>query len=382
MSIRRSIHHSLRKGLLSILFLLLSFQSLANVDCKNQWGKVQVKSASPCVISLVASEEPSSLLVNGAQWNPHKETFSLKMKLKNPETLTGLKVTFYTRGEPTASWTLPLYTDPEYNLLQNDFPAWVSIPFGDLEWLTKKNLPELTFDGMSIYFATKPTGVPLELEIEKVKRTSKPNKGKVSITFDDGYLTNYTAAEIMAPFKLRGTAYIIPKAIGLKGHLKEEHLIKMKEMGWSLSAHLTTPVTQIKDLDGVIKEAKAYVTKWGSAKTADHFALPLGKYNPSVLSTLKNYFKTIRLAGGHTQTLPVQDQYRLKTINVISNMSPEDVYKKCVAALNNGEWAILMFHYLDDPSKGALNYSSSNYKKLMELLAKHRGDVLPVDEVF
>jgi hypothetical protein len=185
----------------------------------------------------------------------------------------------------------------------------------------------------------------------------------------------------MAPLKLAGTAYIIPKAIDKKGHLSSKDLSQIKKWGWSISAHLTTPVTQIKNLPQVLKETKAQIMQRGNSASAEHFALPLGKYDAETLEILKKYFKSVRLAGGHAETLPVQDHYRLKTINVTQAMPPEEVFEWCKKSILNKEWAILMFHYLDQPEKGELNYSSKNYKKLMNLLKPYAQYVKTVEQV-
>jgi peptidoglycan/xylan/chitin deacetylase (PgdA/CDA1 family) len=155
----------------------------------------------------------------------------------------------------------------------------------------------------------------------------------------------------------------------------------MKNWGWSLSTHHESPVTQIQNLEKEMQETKKAVAKWSDQKTARYFALPLGKYNPSVFTVLKKEFKAIRLAGGGFETLPVKDPYRLKTINITQQMPPEEVYQMCKKAIENKEWAILMFHYLGRPEKGDLNYSVENFKRLIEKLNGLKPYIKPMDWV-
>jgi hypothetical protein len=62
-------------------------------------------------------------------------------------------------------------------------------------------------------------------------------------------------------------------------------------------------------------------------------------------------------------------------------MKPQEVFEKCVKAVKNKEWAILMFHYIDRPEKGDLNYSSKDYKELMKLLRTYSKSVQTVEQV-
>ena len=375
---------SISRCLSSLIIATLYLGSVyAKVECKKQWGKVKVDSSKACRVILPTVDEPSSLLINGAKWSPNKEAMSFKIKISNPQFLGGFKLTFFSRGKAEASYTLPLYSEPEYNIFQHDLPTWLSIPFSDLKWEgKKKDISNVKFDGMTLYLATTGKNGNTTIDFLDMKKNKKPKNGFISITFDDGYKSNFLAAQIMAPFNLKGTAYLIPKVINKKGYLSERQLKQLKDLGWSLSTHLTTPVTEIKKLETEVLKAKSQVQRWGNKKMASHFALPLGRYNKSSLAILKKHFKSIRLAGGLTQTLPVKDISRLKTINVTQSMKPEEVYKRCREALDNGEWAILMFHYLDLPSKGDLNYSSKNYKKLMELLSKHSSRVKTISNMF
>lgn len=75
------------------------------------------------------------------------------------------------------------------------------------------------------------------------------------------------------------------------------------------------------------------------------------------------------------------DVHRLKTINVIDSMTPEEVFAECKKAIDNKEWAILMFHFIEVPERGELNYSKSRLEGLIKLLAPYKDQVIPVDEI-
>lgn len=359
--------------------LILCHNVSAKVHCLNQWGPAKL-TPGKCLITKEKTTEPSSLLIKGMEWDPKKETFAIRMKFHNPQSLEGLKFSFLNRGSVAASYTLPLYTDPEYNIFQEGLNTWLSIPASSL--IKEGEGFEGPFNGLTLYLSHKNVEEPLILEIVDFKTFKKPNKGLVSITFDDGYSSNFSGAKVMKKFDLPGTAYLIPKTIDQSGYLSQKELKTMKAWNWSLSTHLTTPVTQIENLKEALKEAKTKVSGFSKDDEATHFALPLGKYNEKARKTLKEEFATIRLAGGGFEALPILDPTRLKTINVTQNMKAKDIVTMCEKAIANGDWAILMFHYLDRPEKGDLNYPLSAFETLMKGLSKHQANILPVDRVF
>jgi hypothetical protein len=370
------------KIILFLFFSLYSSLSYAAPNCKLQWGPSEVLKSSNCSFNKEAIAAPTSIYVNNFKWNTISEVFTIELTFKNIQLLSGLKLSFYNRGEEKASYTLPLYSDPEYNIIKEGIRTRLSIPKSDLVWSIPEFKDKAVFDGLTVYIGTKVAPQKkLSLRIEKTYTSPRHSRGKISITFDDGYASNYQAALIMKPYNLTGTAYIIPDAIGQNGHLNLNQLAKMKQLGWSLSSHLTTPVTQIKNLREVLLKTKKTMSKWGTPQSASHFALPLGKYDQKSLKALSLEFKSIRLAGGRTEVLPIQDRLRLKTINVTHKMKPQEVFEKCVKAVKNKEWAILMFHYIDRPEKGDLNYSSKDYKELMKLLRTYSKSVQTVEQV-
>ncbi len=359
-------------------------KEVKSLNCKKDWGTITqnpVDSHQGCVFKTDKSGGPSSFSILGFRWNSVNDVLSFKINLEEGAALSGLKLSFYYRGSVKASYELPLYTDPEYNILQENLWTTLSIPRSQLKWEegVSSNFNEV-FDSLKIYIAAS-KGQSVKINIEEMITGPRHEEGRISITFDDGYSSNFTAAEIMKPFGLKGTAFLIPNAFNKKGHLTDKQIKTMRDWGWSLSAHLETPVTQVQDLKKTLAATKKSISKFGGKAGMDYFALPLGKYNSKSLETLKKQFKVVRLAGGGFETLPVEDPYRLKTINVTMSMGPDEVYELCKKAIDNHEWAILMFHYLDMPEKGDLNYSVENYKELMKKLSTLKKFVLPVDWV-
>ncbi len=375
---------------LKLIFLsvfLVTSHSFAEVTkkgiCRKNWGNITSTMEDPetCSFKTDTSGEPASFSVLGFRWNSKNDVLSLKLKIDQAKSMRGLKLDFYYKGSLKASYELPLYTDPEYNLLQEGLWTTLSIPRSQLKW--HENIEETfkdEFDTLKVFVSAR-KDESFSINIAETIFDHRNEEGRISITFDDGYASNFTAAEIMHPYNLTGTAFLIANAFGKKGHLTSDQIAQMRKWGWSLSAHHETPVTEIKDLKKELTHTKSELSKISDPKTVTYFALPLGKYNPQVFQILKEEFKVLRMAGGGFESLPVKDPYRLKTINVIASMTPDEVFELCKKAIANREWAILMFHYLDTPEKGDLNYSSENYKILMKKLSTLKPFVKPIDWV-
>jgi peptidoglycan/xylan/chitin deacetylase (PgdA/CDA1 family) len=223
----------------------------------------------------------------------------------------------------------------------------------------------------------------MKFNLTDLQWIKKPSQGFGTITFDDGYLGNYQAAEIMKQENLSGTAYLIPKAINQPDYLTTEQILQIKAWGWDISSHHETPITEFgaDERPDLLKSVKNTILKLGNVQMASHFAYPLGQYDSSSLGDIKKLFKSARLAGGGFESLPPADLYRIRSINVTPALSAEDLLAKADLAFKSGDWAVFMFHYLDQPDKGELNYSSSEFKKFIKGLSTKKNHIKTISEV-
>jgi peptidoglycan/xylan/chitin deacetylase (PgdA/CDA1 family) len=277
------------------------------------------------------------------------------------------------------------YSDPEFNILQEG--TWQEITFSLGESYIVGDVDISSIKHVGLYIQDKSKGsFELSLSSSIVIKQSL-TKGIVSMTFDDSYDEHYLAAEIMAQYGLRGTAYVMPRDIGRKGYLTEQELIDMdKEFGWGISMHHITPFTQ-QDPTTLQKEIEFgldYLRGLGLFRSAGHLALPLGKINEEyVMPLVRRYFDSARIAGGGGETLMPGDWHKLRTFNVVPSLSAEDVMERVNKAKESGEWLILMFHYLveGEPTQD-LEYNVDEFEKLSSLLSASDLRVLPVHEVY
>lgn len=296
------------KTLFFILVALASLNYSYAISCKKQWGEGKIlmtKGDDPyCQLSSPDNGEPSSFRVENFRWKYHEQSLLLDLLLKDDANLGGIRFSFWHRGKIAAFYEYLHYSDLEYNLLQADLPASFSLAASDLNWQNGKTSEKVKeFDGMTIYLVSK-KGHSVDLFIKGKKLLAKPKKGAISITFDDGYESNFLAAKAMSYAGLRGTAYIIEDALNTDGYLNDRHLELMKKWGWSLSTHHTLPVTQMDKPEKTLHTDRDKIATRSSKYEAAHLALPLGKYNKKLLGIVTDLFASVRLAGGGHETLP------------------------------------------------------------------------------
>lgn len=278
--------------------------------------------------------------------------------------------------------SIPSFADQDFNIIQDDY--WQSYSFG-LSNARIVGKPRNKVQWLGVYIQDNAKG-HLKISFRNIRFNPAPVKGYVSLTFDDGYLDHYYAAKIMHNYNIPGTAYVMPRQVGQSGYMNLQQIKELKsKYHWGISSHHEIPYTEFEPYD-LIKEIKftiKFLADNGFQKTALHLAYPLGKQDREiVLPSVRKYFETARVAGGGVETLPPADPHLLRTFNVLDTTKPHELVKVVKNAVENGQWAILMFHYLVDQPKTDTEYRKEDFVKFIQLLAQSDVPVLTVDEVY
>lgn len=180
----------------------------------------------------------------------------------------------------------------------------------------------------------------------------QPAQGVVSITFDDSYASDYTKARpIMDAYGYRGVSYTIAGNIGQANRLTLAQAQALQNLhGWDLAAHGSPDLTTLTatQLRAEFATIKKFLYENGLAKGADHYAFPMGRYNPLVQSISKEYFASTRTIDEYTETTIPGDPYRLRILNVTNNTTASAVATAVQAAVANKAWLILVYHQIVD----------------------------------
>ncbi|WP_243129184.1 polysaccharide deacetylase family protein [Hathewaya massiliensis] len=129
-------------------------------------------------------------------------------------------------------------------------------------------------------------------EVIESFKTGKVPKRPVAITFDDGYVDNYTDAyRILKKYNMKGTFFVIGDCIGQANiYLTMDMLKEMKENGMAIESHTLNHLV----LKGLSKEEKIKSIKGGQEFLKKHFGIeskylcyPVGRYDEETIEIAK-----------------------------------------------------------------------------------------------
>ena len=213
------------------------------------------------------------------------------------------------------------------------------------------------------------------------------DSGIVSISFDDGYDSDYkTARAILQDCGIgAATSYVIADKVGLPGRMSTAQLAEMRERhGWDIAAHASTDLTTL-DEAGVRRELetiRSFLLEHGYPEGAAHFALPMGRYNDLVLRTSQSYFDSLRTIDVAPETLAPGDPYRLRVFYSGSYTTESQVEKALARCREHRCWTHMVFHRVDeDPDDAPESVSAATFKRFMKQVADSGLPVKTVPEI-
>jgi peptidoglycan/xylan/chitin deacetylase (PgdA/CDA1 family) len=220
--------------------------------------------------------------------------------------------------------------------------------------------------------------------------TQWPN-GVVSLTFDDGYDSQFNEArKKMDTYGFPGTAYLIRDRIGTANFMTLAQLQQLQERsGWQIAAHANTTadhdnrLTSLTpdQLDADFRALKNWLLRNGF-NGFDDFALPGGAFNPTVLAALARHFRSARTISDIThETIPVHHRLRLRSRTVISTDAAATIQTLIDNAFANKQWLILTFHKIVTSPANTGEYSIANFGTIIDYLNTKGIPVMTVGDV-
>ena len=282
------------------------------------------------------------------------------------------------------AFRVPLFADEHFGPIQSG--SWVALGLGFGEAEVVGSPDRSAIDSVGWWVRDHGAGAAV-VDWGGLAVVPEPARGAISLTFDDGYDEHLTvAAPRMAARGMRGTAYVIPGAVGQQGYMSLAGLRELRDRyGWDVAAHHATPLTELEPeaLERALRGVQHYLEVHGFAQGARHLAFPLGRYDVArVMPVVRRHFLTARLASAGPETLPPADPHRLRVKNVLRGTRPEQIRAAARRAAENREWRILMFHYLVDAPRLDTEYSIRDFERVVELLAEEGVPVRTLTEVW
>ncbi len=223
-----------------------------------------------------------------------------------------------------------------------------------------------------------------DIEMYKLAEAKSFNKPRVSITFDDGWLSSYqNGARIADAFNFETTFYINPGTINNPGFVSDEHVAELLLSNHQVASHgqnhidLTLESRNVVNSELVDAHSDLSTLK---PNTSFDFASAFGKIDYLSMETIRSTYRSHRGTERGINTAQNFDVYNLKVLFIDKETSAKDIQFALNKAHSQNGWLILVYHGIE-PSDDFFTINKEIYTKHLELIKKSKIQVQTVDSV-
>ena len=199
----------------------------------------------------------------------------------------------------------------------------------------------------------------------------------ISITFDDGYLSQYRAADILESYGYKGTFYVPAGLMGKEFENRQlmdwSQLKALQEKGHEIGGHTLNHVhakdMSEKDYDAEVLEGKNLLLQHGISAT--DFAYP---YGDDAYKQSEKYFKTARTTKWCVNKISANELCGLALVRINYKLLP--VYLSDLKT--NGGWLVIVIHSIDENPRPDVDVTS---EQLISILEQIKNSGIPVKTI-
>jgi peptidoglycan/xylan/chitin deacetylase (PgdA/CDA1 family) len=192
----------------------------------------------------------------------------------------------------------------------------------------------------------------------------KFNRALISINFDDGWRSAYqNALPILNKYSLATTQYIQTNMLGDSEHMTTAMVQAFKNQGSEITSHSVThpqmTTLSTANLNNELLNSQSTLRQtFGSVGVANNFASPFGEYNTTVISAVKQYYRSHRSIDGGYNTKDNFNAYNIRGYCMTSTTTTSDVQTMINEAIANNAWLVLVYHEVGT-TYGGTTYTNS-----------------------
>jgi len=179
------------------------------------------------------------------------------------------------------------------------------------------------------------------------------NRALVSITFDDGDVTQYTNARpLLNQYNEPSTYYIISGDLRKTGYMNASQIAQLQQEGNQIGSHTVThPFLTSLTTTQLTNELKNSKNKLqGLYGSVMDFATPYGYYNDTVLRYIRKYYHSNRISTDGLNTRQNFNIYTIKVKAVLNTTTLSDVQTWVAQAQQTNSWLVLLYHRVESGS--------------------------------
>ncbi|PPB48992.1 hypothetical protein C4K88_09700 [Arthrobacter pityocampae] len=174
--------------------------------------------------------------------------------------------------------------------------------------------------------------------------------GMVSVTFDDGWTSQYNnALPVLNKYGVPATMYIISGSIDdAPNYMTQAQIQAFADRGDQIASHTVThsDLTTLTagQLDSELAQSRATLQQLFGPSAGIDFASPYGAYNATTTAAVKNYYATQRNTDEGFNAPAGFDPYNVVVQNVVSTTTTATVQGWVDTARATNTWLILVYH--------------------------------------
>jgi peptidoglycan/xylan/chitin deacetylase (PgdA/CDA1 family) len=191
------------------------------------------------------------------------------------------------------------------------------------------------------------------------------NRALVSVTFDDGWASQYqNALPILNKYGIKATFYIISGEMNdTPDYMSTAQIQNLYSQGMEIGSHTITHtdltgVSQSKLIQEMSQSQIALQNAIGAPVV--NFAYPYGAYNANTVSAGQQYYQSQRTVNQGYNSKDNLNLTQLKIYEVDSNIPPAQVQEWIQGAIDQKSWLILVYHEVGTSIGGDIYHVSTN----------------------
>ncbi len=210
------------------------------------------------------------------------------------------------------------------------------------------------------------------------------NRALVSLTFDDGFASQYTSGgALLLQYNFNATFFITTGFLNSSFYyMTDSTVMDLKNSGNEIADHTVSHprLTGLSGLDltSELHDSQAYLQNHFGV-TANDFASPFGEVDDQVLTGVKTYFRSHRGVADGYNYKDSFDIYNLKVKNVLVTTTTAEVEAWLQEAARTKGWLILVYHQVDS---GGDTYSvlPKNFASQLDAINRSLLAVVTIDQ--
>lgn len=199
-------------------------------------------------------------------------------------------------------------------------------------------------------------------------------KGIVSITFDDGYLTQYeNAFSLMQKYNYTGTLYLVVNKthfseVDGREMMNKENVLEMQNAGWEIGAHTVSH----EGLESLTEEERLYQIEFPLEYfeyyeiEIESLAYPYGEHF-QFKSMIKRHYTSARTMKHGYNDLNNLHLYRLESKAITVEHTVEEICD-WIKNTNENQWLILGFHSVEEEKERFHDISIYEFEQILKCI--------------